>query len=155
MDAGYAGNARDAVKQQLAVGIHVLHHGFQLVIGGLSGDQQAFDNLRYVTDLAFKCAESFFGVLVHGNVDQGGQVESQHARIQTGMISGDETGLFQLAQSTQAGGSRKADAFCQFLIGQPAIGLQQGEDFSIIAVNIHFLIKKCQFYGWIGIIHNF
>ena len=45
MHSAHAFNTREFLQQELLVGIHVFHDDFQQVIGGLSGNQMAFQNL--------------------------------------------------------------------------------------------------------------
>jgi hypothetical protein len=70
MHAGDALDAGNAIEQQLLVGIHVLDHHLELVIGGLAGDQQAFHDLGNFADRRFEVTETLGRVLVHRNVDQ-------------------------------------------------------------------------------------
>ena len=70
MHAGDAGDARDAVEQQFLEGIHVGDDDLDLVVGFLSGDQQAFENFRYAGDLAVEILETLRRVGVHRDVDE-------------------------------------------------------------------------------------
>jgi hypothetical protein len=54
MDAGHPGDARNAVKQEFLVGVHVPDHDLELVVGILAGDQQAFEQFRDLRDAASK-----------------------------------------------------------------------------------------------------
>ena len=73
MDAGHAGNARDAVEQQVLIGVHVAYDNLELIIGVLPGNQQTFQDFRIFADLRLEVGEAFRGVLVHRDMDQGHQ----------------------------------------------------------------------------------
>ena len=58
MHVGYAFDSGNFVQQEFLVVLHVRHHDFQLIVGRLSGDEQAFSHFRVRSDLLFKFFEA-------------------------------------------------------------------------------------------------
>lgn len=137
MHPGDARNAGDAVQQQFLVAVHVAHHSLELVVGILAGDEQAFDDFRDVLDFLLEVLETFRGVAVHGNVDQGHQAQAQLAGVQQGAVAEDQAGLLQRLDPAQAGGGREANTLGQVLVADAAIFLQELEDLAVVAVEFH------------------
>jgi hypothetical protein len=61
MYAGHARDAGEAVEEQFLVGVHVLDHHLELVVGVLAGDQQAFEQLGDFGDGGVEAGEALGG----------------------------------------------------------------------------------------------
>ena len=132
--AGHALDAGDLVEQQILIGIHVADDDLQLVIGLLTGDQQAFEHFRDAGDAGFQIGETFRRVDIHRDANQRHQRETELAGVEKCAVADDQAGFFQRPYPAQAGRRRQADAVGQILVADPAVLLQNSEDLPVVAV---------------------
>ena len=74
--------------------VHIAHYDLELVIGILAGNQQAFQHFGQHCNRRLKIGETLGRVLVHGNVDQRHQRQSQLARVKQGPVGHDQPRFF-------------------------------------------------------------
>lgn len=58
MHAGHTLYARNAIEQELLVSVHIPDDNLDLVIRVLTGNQQAFEHLRYLADILLEVFEA-------------------------------------------------------------------------------------------------
>ena len=103
MNAGDAGDAGDFVEQQILIGLHVADHDFELVVGLLAGDEQAFQNFGNFLNGGFQVGEAFRSVLIHRNANQRHEGEAQFFGVEQCAVAGNQPGFLQYPNPTQAG----------------------------------------------------
>jgi len=141
MDAGNTGDAGDAIQQELLVGVHVLDHDLELVVGVLPGDQQAFEEFRDLGDGGIETGEALGRVAVHRDVDQRHQRQTELPGVEQCAVTGDQPRFLERAYPAQAGRWRQADAVGEVLVADSAIVLKDTQNLPVVAVELHDLGK--------------
>ncbi len=96
VDAGDALDSREPSKKETLVIRHVWQDRFEQVVGGLAGDDAAFDDFGEFLDLAFKVFKSIGGMAVHRNADHRRNIEAQPSLVKECGMALDDAGVVEV-----------------------------------------------------------
>ena len=138
-DRPNARNPMQAVTDEMFVLVQIRDDDTQEIIR-LTGQQKA---VQYLIGVLYPLLETLDGLAfmaLQCDADEGRDLKAAGPHVDIRGVANDHTSLFEKAHPSQARGRGEVHAFCQVLVGQPAIALQLPNDLAIFSINpFHWL----------------
>ncbi len=122
------------VQQEVLVVLHVTHYHLELIVGIVACDEVTLEHLWQLTDGPVKILEPLRRMPVHGDVNVGGEGQTQLAGVEQSNVGVDEAGIFQCLDPAGTGGRWEANQLGQFQIADAAVLLHQLKNMSVYAI---------------------
>ena len=146
-----------AVTDEMFVLVQIRDDDTQEIIR-LTGQQKA---VQYLIGVLYPLLETLDGLAfmaLQRDADEGRDLKAAGPHVDIRGVANDHTSLFEKAHPSQARGRGEVHAFCQVLVGQPAIALQLPNDLAILSINLFhwqsWQLRYSNFWRHSGIIRQ-
>ena len=135
------GQCRQAVIVQLLEGGQVAGDDVEQVVG-IAEQPLCLNHLRHVRQRGLEGLDGVVIAVAQGDEDDGGEIQPEVHRVETGVIALDGAGLLQRPDPAVAGGDAESDPLCQLGDGKAPVGLELGKNPAINLVHVENFPKN-------------